>query len=60
MDRITIEWVDDEMFEVLFDGEVIGTYDHDEHGWSGMRAVEVLVVELNKRLGCKEVDDGTA
>ncbi|MBQ1061317.1 hypothetical protein [Micromonospora sp. C41] len=37
---ITIERPDDEHIEIHVNGEVIASANHDEHGWSGMDAVE--------------------
>ena len=58
MSRIEIMRPTDEHLDILVDGEVIASFNHDDHGWSGMEAAEQLVVRLAGKLGLEveEVD----
>jgi hypothetical protein len=42
---------DDERLEILVNGESVGDFDHDRHGWSGMEAAEDLATAIAGKLG---------
>lgn len=42
---------DDEHMTILIDGEAIGSFNHDQHGWVGMGAVENIVKKIAEKLG---------
>ncbi|MCX5066928.1 hypothetical protein OOJ91_13835 [Micromonospora lupini] len=48
---ITIERPDDEVLEVHVDGQLVATANHDEHGWSGMDAVEKTAIAVARACG---------
>jgi hypothetical protein len=37
--HVTINWLDDENVSIEVNGEEVACANHDEHGWSGMKAV---------------------
>lgn len=41
---------DDEQLVIELDGQYVGGANHDEHGWSGMDAVEDAVTAIAKQL----------
>lgn len=42
---------EDERLEVLVNGEEVATANHDDHGWSGMDAVESATLAVARALG---------
>jgi hypothetical protein len=48
--KFTISYSNEEFMTVSLSGECLGTFNHDEHGWSGMEAVRTLVVSIAKKL----------
>jgi len=40
----------------MANGDYIGTFDHDTHGWVGMEAVEEVIEGIASRLGVQLVD----
>lgn len=60
MSRIEIMRPTDEHLDILVDGEVIASFTHDDHGWSGMEAAEQLVVRLAGKLGLEVEEVGCA
>lgn len=48
---VTIERPDDETMEVHVNGEVVASANHDEHGWSGMDAVERAALAVARACG---------
>ena len=51
MATITLNRPTEDLLNVLVDGEPVGSFDHDQHGWAGMEAAEKLVVKLAEKLG---------
>lgn len=51
MAKITLNRTDDERLTILVDGEEVGSFDHDQHGWSGMEAAEKLATRMAGKLG---------
>ncbi len=51
--RVSIRYVDDEHVEILVNGDVVASANHDEHGWSGMDAVVAAALAVAKALGGK-------
>ncbi|MFA7290874.1 MAG: hypothetical protein WC023_01375 [Rhodocyclaceae bacterium] len=51
MAKITLDRPDDEHLTILLDGEEVGRFNHDEHGWSGMESAEKLATRLAGKLG---------
>lgn len=47
---ITLKHADVYAFEILVDGETVGNFDHDTHGWVGMEAAEKLAIAIAKKL----------
>lgn len=54
---IVVRRPDDDHLEVVIDGNVVAEANHDEHGWSGMDAVEKTAVAVARALGV-EIQDG--
>ena len=53
---ITIAHEDgDEQLEIFVDGDSVGTFDHDNHGWSGMDAAVRLAEKIAKKLDLEVV-----
>lgn len=44
--EFTIIYTDDENMEVQLDGNLIGYFNHDSHGWVGMESAEKLVEKI--------------
>lgn len=51
MAKITLNRPTEDLLNVLVDGEHVGSFDHDRHGWAGMEAAEKLAVKLAEKLG---------
>lgn len=51
-DKIVITNIDhdEERIAVKINGKTIASFNHDEHGWSGMEAVERVVEQMAKAL----------
>lgn len=47
----------DEALQVVINGEVVAEANHDEHGWSGMDAVEKTALAVARALGVHLGDD---
>ena len=47
-----VQDVEDEI-EFYVNGNLVGTADHDEHGWSGMEATQRLFKSIAAELGCE-------
>lgn len=47
---------DDERLEILVDGESVGDFDHDRHGWSGIEAAEKLATAIAGKLGIPVIE----
>lgn len=45
---VTIERPDDEVIEIYVGGTLVACANHDEHGWSGMDAVEATAVAVER------------
>jgi hypothetical protein len=41
----------EESLQILLNGEELGYYNHDEDGWQGMEAVQMLAEKLALRFG---------
>ena len=54
--KIYIRRPDDERMVVYVDRKEIIAANHDEHGWSGMDAIEQTVRKLGKALGVEVVE----
>ncbi|RKR92675.1 hypothetical protein BDK92_7152 [Micromonospora pisi] len=50
VDRVTIERPNDEAIEVWVDGALVASANYDEHGWSGMEAVEKTALAVTRAL----------
>lgn len=50
---VSIERPDDEHIEVHVNGQVVASADHDEHGWSGMDAVEKTALAVARAFGAE-------
>ncbi|MEV4197038.1 hypothetical protein [Micromonospora globbae] len=50
---VTIERPDDEEIEVHVDGQVVASANHDDHGWSGMDAVERTALAVARACGAR-------
>lgn len=48
---VTIERPDDETIEVYVGDELVASANHDEHGWSGMDAVERATLAVARACG---------
>ena len=48
--KFTFNRVDEELLEISLDGKMLGSYDHDTHGWGGMEAAERLLTRIAKML----------
>lgn len=63
---ITIRHPDDDHLEIEVNGTVVATANHDEHGWSGMDAVEKTTRAIAQAAGIAvdeawgEADEDTA
>ena len=60
--KIVFNYSDDEHMTIALDGEVIGYFNHDQHGWSGMSDAKELASTLADKLGIEtettyETDD---
>ena len=55
--RISMFSEDEEQLEIRINGETVGTYNHDDHGWAGMQAAEQLAEQFAKALGLKIEQD---
>jgi hypothetical protein len=49
--QITVRRPDDDHVEILVNGKVVATANHDEHGWSGMDAVVSTACAVARALG---------
>jgi hypothetical protein len=49
--KFWIEQPNDETIELFIGGTSLGTFNHDEHGWTTMRSIERLFVEIAEILG---------
>lgn len=49
--KVEIRRIDDERFDVLVNGQTVASANHDEHGWSGMDAVEATATKLARAFG---------
>lgn len=57
--QVAVRYLDDEHLEVVVDGKVVASADHDEHGWSGMDAVVATAYAVARALGGQvDVDEG--
>ena len=48
--KLTIASDGDEHIQILLDGEQVGSFNHDEHGWSGMFSAADLAIAIAKKL----------
>jgi hypothetical protein len=48
---VTIDRPDEDRIEVHVNGQVVATANHDEHGWSGMDAVEKTALAVARAFG---------
>ena len=48
---IAIARPDEEHLEIFVDDVEVGTFDHDRHGWDGMKSAETLVLRIADQLG---------
>ncbi|MEV5211392.1 hypothetical protein AB0K35_28350 [Micromonospora sp. NPDC053740] len=48
---VTVERPDDETVEIHVNGQVVASANHDEHGWSGMDAVEKTALAVVRAFG---------
>lgn len=51
--KLVLDRPDPETLEVRVGKKYVGSANHDEHGWSGMSAVEELAKSMAKALGLK-------
>jgi hypothetical protein len=47
--KLTIASDGDENVKILLDGEQVGAFNHDEHGWDGMESA--IAVAIAEKLG---------
>lgn len=47
---------DEERMHIVFNGSTVGSFNHDEHGWSGMSAAEKLARNIARELGIEVVE----
>ena len=55
---IRIEWLDDEVFEVLVNDKYVGSFSYDALGWKGLQDVSDLLERLSTELDIPLVVDG--
>lgn len=55
---VTLRRPDDELLEVRIGRRLIAAANHDEHGWSGMDAVERTAVAVARACGAEVQDRG--
>lgn len=48
---------DDEHLEIIIDDRVVGNFDHDQHGWSGMESAKRLATVIAEQVGIMIVED---
>jgi hypothetical protein len=48
---MTLNQPDEEHLTILIDGEEVGSFDHDSHGWAGIEAGANLAMSIAKKLG---------
>lgn len=48
---LTIRRPNDETLEILLDGAVIGSFNHDKYGWDGMGAAEHVALAIARATG---------
>jgi hypothetical protein len=53
MHVFTISRPNDDTAEYALDGAHLITANHDEHGWSGMEAIEKLVNAIAEKIGAR-------
>jgi len=51
--KFWIERPDDETAEFFIGEKLVGSANHDQHGWDGMKAAEELFESVAKTLGAK-------
>ncbi|MFG3709496.1 hypothetical protein [Micromonospora sp. NPDC047730] len=51
--RISIERPDDERIQVHINGQEVASANHDEHGWSGMDAIERTALAVARACGAR-------
>jgi hypothetical protein len=51
MQKFWIEQTDDETVEMFVGERSVGSFNHDEHGWSGIGEAEKLFENVAKALG---------
>jgi hypothetical protein len=56
---LTINWLDDEVVSIEVDGQEVSSASHDEHGWSGMKAVIETAANIAQALGVEVRTEGT-
>lgn len=44
--HFVIRHIDDEAFDIECNKQDVGSFNHDQHGWSGMEAAERLVQRI--------------
>jgi hypothetical protein len=45
----------DDNIKIMLDGETMGNFNHDEHGWSGMEAATTLASAIAKKLNIEVI-----
>lgn len=48
--KFTLNRPTEERLDIFLDGECVGAYNHDAHGWQGMEDAEALVRQIAKKL----------
>ncbi len=48
--KLVICHYDDERFTIVLDGEEMGDFNHDRHGWAGMESAKDLAYRMAEKL----------
>lgn len=54
--KLVVNWVDDETMSIRLNDVLIGRYNYDEHGRTGMEAAEQVATDIALMLGIEVVD----
>ena len=47
---------DEETLEIHIDGENVGNFNHDDHGWNGMQAAQQLMRAVARKLNFEIIE----
>lgn len=56
--KLEIVWVDDESADIYFDGALVININHDDHGWSGMEAIQYALTSIARAADFEVVTEG--